>query len=136
MKPMNIPKKRNISVPLNQVEAAVELAAKNTAQFCIQMCQEQMLLMLHDTYGFGRERCMRALEAFQARMAEWQRSVDQEFDAETFRFNFKQRQQAGVDLSYTWARHDRALEPLIDPEIWQPYTVRYGGLGGRGNWCK
>lgn len=134
MKPTKI--KRNVSVPIQQVEAAVDLAASDTAQFCIQMCQEQMLLMLHDKFGFGQLRCMDALAAFQERMTDWQNSVTEEFDAETFRYSYRQKQNAEIDLAFTWAAHDKALEPLIDPAIWKPYTERYGNLGGRGSWCK
>lgn len=46
-------------VPLQQVEAAVKIASHNTAAFTAQMVEEQMILMLHDEFGFGRDRCMR-----------------------------------------------------------------------------
>ena len=122
-------------VPIEQMRAAVDRAANNATAFTLQMCQEQMLLMLHASFGFGRDRCMRALEDFQARMREWQDSVTQEFDAETFRMNYKDKQAHRTELAWTWAKHDEALEPLIDPEIWQPYKVRYRGFGGTGAWC-
>ena len=57
-------------VPIDQCKAAVDLASHNATGFTIQMVQEQMLLMLHEEFGFGRERCMRALEALQIRLAE------------------------------------------------------------------
>ena len=58
-------------VPIQQVEAAVTLAANNATRFTIQMFQEQMLLMLNSEFGFGRSRCMRALEAIQERLSDW-----------------------------------------------------------------
>lgn len=127
---------RPTMVPLQQVEAAVNLASHNTAAFTIQMFQEQMLLMLNEEFGFGRGRCMRALDAIQRRMADWEKGVNQEFDAETFHMTFKERRAHRTELDWTWARHDEALRPLVDPEIWQPYTERYKGFGGTGIWCK
>ena len=123
-------------VPLQQVEAAVTLASKNTAAFTLQMCQEQMLLMLHDEFGFGRDRCMKALSALQERLSAWEKDVNQEWDAETFRMNYRERLEHRTELAWTWENHDRALEPLVDPAIWQPYTERYRGFGGTGAWCK
>lgn len=123
-------------VPIQQVEAAVKIAAQNAMAVTIQMCQEHMILMLNDVYGFGRERCMKALEAFQKQMTEWQKSIDEEFDSETFRLNCKQKQTARPELAWTWENHDRKLKPLIDPKVWKPYEERYKGYGGRGAWCK
>ena len=122
-------------VPIEQCKAAVDLASHNATGFTIQMVQEQMILMLHEEFGFGRERCMRALETLQIRLAEWQSSVTQEFDAETFRMNYKQREDHRAELDFTWAKHDAALEPLVDPETWKPYKERYRGFGGTGAWC-
>ena len=122
-------------VPLDQCKAAVDLASHNATGFTIQMVQEQMLLMLHEEFGFGRERCMRALEALQIRLAQWEKSVTQEFDAETFRMNYKQREDHRAELDFTWAKHDAALEPLVDPAHWKPYKERYRNFGGTGAWC-
>jgi len=124
------------NVPLEQVEAAMVIATRNTAAFTIQMIEEQMLLMLHEEFGFGRERCMKALRAIQQQMAQWEENVNQEFDAETFRMRYKERMEHRTELSWTWTKHDEALEPLVDPEIWRPYTERYKGFGGTGAWCK
>lgn len=131
-------KKRTVPklVPLDQVEAAVQIAAHNTAAFTIQMCQEQMMLTLHQEFGFGRDRCMKALAAFQERLTNWQHSVEDEFNAETFRLNCKQKREATIELAWTWENHDRELKPLVDPEIWKPYQERYKVFGGRGAWCK
>ena len=123
-------------VPIRQVEAAVTLASHNTAAFTIQMIQEQMLLMLSEEFGFGRKRCMRALRAIQRRMAQWEQDVNQEFDAETFHMTFKERRDHRSDLDWTWKKHDEALRPLVDPEIFRPYTERYKGFGGTGSWCR
>lgn len=124
------------SVPIDQVEAAMVIATRNTAAFVIQMIEEQMLLMLNREFGFGRQRCMKALRAIQQQMTEWEANVNQEFDAETFRMRYRERMEHRTELSWTWAKHDEALEPLIDPEIWRPYTERYKGFGGTGAWCK
>ena len=75
------------------------------------------------------------VEALQIRLAEWQNSVTQEFDAETFRMNYKQREDHRAELDFTWAKHDAALEPLVDPALWQPYKERYRNFGGTGAWC-
>ena len=42
-------------VPLQQVEAAVTIASHNTAAFTAQMVMEQMMLMLHEDFGFGMD---------------------------------------------------------------------------------
>ena len=123
-------------VPLQQVEAAVTIASHNTAAFTAQMVMEQMLIMLHDEFGFGRERCMRALAAIQERLNEWERDVNQEFDAETFRMNYREKLEHQTELAWTWEKHDAALRPLVDPEIWRPYQDRYDKFGGTGAWCK
>lgn len=123
-------------VPLPQVEAAVRIASENSMKYAIQLCQEQMLLTLHDEFGFGRDRCMRALGAMQEHLNQWRESVEKEFDAETFRLSCKQKNTAEIELAWTFERHDAALKPLVDPEIWRPYQDRYGDFGGRGSWCK
>jgi len=125
-----------VSVPLLQVEAAVTIASKNTAAFTAQMVEEQMLLMLHEEFGFGRDRCMKALAALQERMTAWEQDVNQEFEAETFRLRYKERLDYRTELAWTWEKHDAALQPLVDPAIWKPYTERYKGFGGTGAWCK
>ena len=130
------PPKAPVMVPLDQVKAAVTLSAHNATAFTIQMCQEQMLLTMHDTFGFGRKRCMRLLEAFQTRMAQWQASVEEECDAETFHMNYRQRQAHRTELAFVWETHDKALEPLVDPAVWRPYLERYKGFGGTGAWCE
>lgn len=136
MKPIRKTSKNKKFVPMEQAEAAIELAAKDSTNFAIQMCKEQMLLMLHDQFGFGKKRCMRALESFQQHMTNWQESVDSEFDAETFRYSYKQKQRAKAELAFTWEKHDQALKDLISPEIWMPYQERYRDLYNRGDWCK
>lgn len=132
MKIINRPKK-NILVTLDQAAAAIDLAVDKNRTFMLQFCQEQMILMLNDKFGFGRQRCMEAIEAFQERMEDFRQSVEDEFDAETFRMSCREKQDAGVELAFTWERHDQALEPLINPEIWEQYTERYKGLG---EWVK
>lgn len=129
------PQKGPKYVPIEQCKAAVSLAAHNATGFTIQMVQEQMILMLHEEFGFGQKRCMRALETLQLRLARWQNSVTQEFDAETFRMSCKQREAHRVELDFTWAKHDAALEPLVDPTTWRPYKERYRSFGGTGAWC-
>ena len=123
-------------VPIQQVEAAVTIASRNTAAFTVQMVEEQMILMLHDEFGFGRDRCMRALEKLQERLTAWEQDVNQEFDAETFRMNYRERLEHRTELAWTWERHDQALRPLVDPAVWRPYMERYKGFGGTGAWCK
>jgi len=122
-------------VPFRQMKAEVEIAASNAAAFSIQVTREHMLIMLHEEFGFGRDRCMRALEALQKRMTEWQENVEQEFDAETFHLNYRQRKQHRTELAWTWAEHDAKLEPLVDPAIWKPFRERYRSFGGTGAWC-
>ena len=128
MKIINRPKK-NVLVTLDQFAAGVDMAVGNDRTFMLQFCQEQMILMLNSEFGFGQKRCMEALAAFLQRMDDFRKSVEDEFNAETFRMSCRQKQDAGVELAFTWERHDKALEPLVDPAIWQPYTERYKGLG-------
>lgn len=123
-------------VPMNQVEAAVRLASHNSAAFSVQIVEEQMLLMLHEQFGFGRERCMKALRALAVRMADWEKDVMSEFDAETFRMGYKAKQNHRTELAWTIEKHDAALEPLIDPEVWKPWKERYRSFGGTGVWCE
>lgn len=130
--PRTVPK----LVPLPQVEAAVTLASHNTAAFTAQMVMEQMMLMLHEDFGFGRVRAMRALDGIQKRLTAWEQDVNQEFNAETFRMNYKQKLEYRTELAWTWEKHDAALQPLVDPAVWKPYTERYKGFGGTGSWCK
>lgn len=130
--PRTVPK----LVPLPQVEAAVTLASHNTAAFTAQMVMEQMMLMLHEDFGFGRVRAMRALDGIQKRLTAWEQDVNQEFNAETFRMNYKQKLEYRTELAWTWEKHDAALQPLMDPAVWKPYTERYKGFGGTGSWCK
>ena len=130
--PRTVPK----LVPLPQVEAAVTIASHNTAAFTAQMVMEQMMLMLHEDFGFGRVRAMRALDGIQKRLTAWEQDVNQEFNAETFRMNYKQKLEYRTELAWTWEKHDAALQPLMDPAVWKPYTERYKGFGGTGSWCK
>ena len=123
------------SVPMELVQAQVQLATDNAQAFTMQMCMEQMLLMLHDTFGFGRDRCMKAMAAYQERYDAWRQNIEEEFSAETLRMNFKQREAHRTELAWTWERHDAELRPLIDPKIWVPYKERYRSFGGRGSWC-
>jgi len=123
-------------VPLQQVEAAVTIASHNTAAFTAQMVMEQMMLMLHEDFGFGRVRAMRALDGIQKRLTAWEQDVNQEFNAETFRMNYKEKLEYRTELAWTWEKHDAALQPLVDPAVWKPYTERYKGFGGTGSWCK
>lgn len=123
------------AVPVKLAAAMVETATHNAQAFTMQMCMEQMLLMLHDTFGFGRDRCMKAMVAYQERYDAWRQNIEEEFSAETLRMNFKQREAHRTELAWTWEKHDAELEPLIDPKIWVPYKDRYRSFGGRGSWC-
>jgi hypothetical protein len=100
------------------------------------MVMEQMMLMLHEDFGFGRVRAMRALDGIQKRLTAWEQDVNQEFNAETFRMNYKQKLEYRTELAWTWEKHDAALQPLVDPAVWKPYTERYKGFGGTGSLCK
>lgn len=123
-------------VPIEQAKFSSDLAAHNATGFTLQMVMEQAVLMLHEEFGFGPARCQRALNALRARMAEWQDAVEMEFDAETFRMRYKEREAHHVELSYLIAKHDAALQPLVAPEEWKPWKERFGGFGGTGAWCE
>ena len=122
--------KKQMYVPIEQAEAAVDKALADNTRLVLNICEEMMLIMLHETFGFGRERCMKAINAHRALMYEWKDNTTSEFNAETFRMNYKEKKNTNVELAWCWKNHDRALEPLIDPDQWEPYTVRYAGLGG------
>lgn len=123
-------------VPYDQMLAAVNKAANNSAACFMQISEEMMLLMLHETFGFGRDRCMRALNDFRARMVEFEENITQEFSAETFQMKYKERTRHRAELAWTAKKHDAELQPLVDPALWKPFVERYKGFGGTGAWCK
>ena len=124
------------NVPIEQMEAAVKLAATNTGACFAQLTMELMMITLHDEFGFGKDRCMKAFEGVKARLQDFNDNVNQEFDAETFKLSYKERQKHRADIEWTWENHERALRPLVYDDIWLPYQERYGRFGGRGSWCK
>ena len=123
------------AVPMKLAKAMVETATHNAQAFTLQMSMEQMVLMLHDTFGFGRDRCMKAMTAYQERYDAWRQNIEEEFSAETLRMNFKQREAHRVELDWTWEKHDAELRPLVDPAVWKPWRERYRSFGGTGSWC-
>ncbi len=123
--------KKQMYVPIEQAEAAVRQAQQTAAMYYTQLCGEHMIIMLHDEFGFGRDRCTKAIAAYMQRLEDWANAVDAEWDAETFRMSYKEKHSTTYELAHAFTRHDEALEPLVYG--FKPYTDRYSYVG-EGRW--
>ena len=124
------------SIPIDQVESLGNTCARRGCEYGVQIALEQMLITLNEDFGFGRERCMRAFDGVKNRPDQWTDDVNLELDAEMFQMNFKERRAHRAELAYVIQKHDAKLEPLVDPDIWQPFRERYKSFGGSGSWCE
>ena len=132
----NRPKKIPVNIPVEQVEGIMRVTRNNAYDYAMQLCTEMSMLALSEEFGFGEERITRYLIRMTQELNRFSENVEWEFDSETIRMNFKEREAARPDLAFTLEELDQRLKKLIPAERWKPYQERYGSFGGRGSWCK